>query len=84
MRVFHTDLSTRTRAALECGIGSNFCLGAPGRMPGPRGACIAQVFGDSQLGYPRCAPVLPAACDSQVSREMIAVGHDFVLTKMFP
>ncbi len=35
-----------------CGIGSNFGLEAPGRMPGPRGAGI-----------------LPATCNSQVSRE---------------
>ena len=47
--IVETLLAPEPGAALECGIGSNFCLGAPGRMPGPRGAGILPAACNSQV-----------------------------------
>jgi len=36
-----------------CGIGSNFCMGALGRMPGPRGAGILPAACNGQVSRVR-------------------------------
>ena len=43
--------STRTRRGAECGTGSNFCMEAPGRMPGPRGAGILPAACNTQVSW---------------------------------